>query len=76
MSPLTEDEHAALARARASMAFEGYSTTDEQAAAAVAFVQENGLVEKGVEALKLPIEESLAALDQAWKEAGPAGTRP
>ena len=44
---LNEEERAALARARASMALEGYPTTDEQAAAAVAVVQDNDLVENG-----------------------------
>ena len=65
---LNEEERSALARARASMAFEGYPTTEEQAAAAVAFVQANGLLEKGVEAVELPLPEALSALDRAWKE--------
>lgn len=65
---LNEEERAALARARASMAFEGYPTTDEQAVAAVAFIQASELVEKGGKALSLPVEEALSALDSAWEE--------
>lgn len=66
---LNEEERAALARARASMALEGYPTTEEQAAAAVAFVQVNDLVEKGFEAMGLPLADALAELDRAWTEA-------
>ena len=55
---LNEEERAALARARASMALEGYPTTEEQAAAAVAFVQANDLVEKSVEAMDLPLADA------------------
>ena len=66
---LNEEERAALARARASMAFEGYPTTEEQAAAAVTFVHDNELVEKGVEAMLLLPEQALLALDRAWEEA-------
>ena len=65
---LNEEERAALARARASMALEGYPTTEEQATAAVALVQVNELVEKGEQAMGLPLADGLAALDRAWEE--------
>lgn len=66
---LSDEERAALERARANMAFEGYPTTDEQAAAVVAFVRENGLVEKAAEAMKLPVEEALEAIHRMWETA-------